>query len=153
MKRSGVIVLMTRMDQVKKMAKTAEQTPKVLLIASAGRENYDYYPPSWCIIDEMIEGAGGEYMKLSKDGYIQMSLEAIIAANPEKIMITEFQEPERDVTKNKLLSNDRLKNVNAIKTGNVMVVDYTNAIRGSLELADLYDKVAAFIHPEIFGGK
>ncbi|MCU6792380.1 hypothetical protein OB236_09590 [Paenibacillus sp. WQ 127069] len=92
-------------------------------------------------------------MKLSKDGYMQMSLEAIIAANPEKNIITEFQEPDRDVTKNKLLSNDRLKNVNAMKTGNVMVADYTNAIRGSLELADLYDKVAAFIHPEIFGGK
>ncbi|MFW5435825.1 ABC transporter substrate-binding protein [Paenibacillus apiarius] len=116
-------------------------------------ENYDYYPPSWCIIDEMIEGAGGKYMQLSKDGYIELSMEAIIAANPEKIILTQFQEPDNEVIKDKLLANEKLKNVDAIKTGNVMVADYTNAIRGSLQLADLYEKVAAFIHPELFSGK
>jgi iron complex transport system substrate-binding protein len=31
-----------------------------------------------------------------------------------------------------------------------MVADYTNAIRGSLNLADLYEDVAEFIHPELF---
>jgi iron complex transport system substrate-binding protein len=46
-----------------------------------------------------------------------------------------------------------LKNVTAIQTGNVMVVDYTNAIRGSLELADLYEDVAEFVHPELFKGE
>ncbi len=142
----------SRINNVKRIAQGAKETPKVLLIGST-RETYYYYPPSWCIIDEMIEGAGGEYMKLSDNGYIEMSIEAIIAANPEKIIITEFQEPNSEMIKNKLLSNERLKNVSAIKTGNVMVAEYTNSINGGLQLADLYEDVAAFIHPELFGGK
>ncbi|WP_019424588.1 ABC transporter substrate-binding protein [Paenibacillus sp. OSY-SE] len=138
-----------RFDQVKKIAGAVEEIPKVLFIGGA-RDTYYYYPPSWCMIDEMIEGAGGEYMKLSKDGYMELSIEAIIAANPEKIIITEFQEPDSEATRNKLISNERLQNVSAIKTGNVMVAEYTSAINGGLQLADLYEDVAAFIHPELY---
>lgn len=53
-----------RIEQVKKIAESAaEETPKVMFIGGA-RDTYYYYPPSWCMIDEMIEGAGGEYMEL-----------------------------------------------------------------------------------------
>jgi iron complex transport system substrate-binding protein len=142
-----------KINKIKKIAETAKTSPKVLLVASGGRETYDYYPPSLCVIDEMIEGAGGEYMKLSEDGYVEMSIESIIAANPDKIIITEFQKSNSEVSKNKLLLNERLQNVTAIKSGNVMAADYTNAIRGSLELANLYEDVAEFIHPELFGGE
>lgn len=142
----------SRINKVKKIVQGAKETPRVLFIGSA-RDTYYYYPPSWCIIDEMIEGAGGEYMKLSENGYIEMSIEAVIATNPEKIIITEFQEPDREMIKNKLISNERLKNVNAIKTGNVMVAEYTNSVNGGLQLADIYEDVATFIHPELFGGK
>ncbi|MCG7409251.1 ABC transporter substrate-binding protein [Paenibacillus sp. ACRRX] len=141
-----------RITKVKQTSKSVQNRPNVLLIASAGRENFDYYPPSWSVIDEMIEGSGGKYVELS-DGYMEMSIEAIIAANPEKIVLTQFQDPNNETIKTKLLSNDRLQNVEAIKKGNVMVVDYTNAIRGSLQLADLYEDVAAFIHPEQYGGQ
>lgn len=141
-----------RIQEIEKIAKRAEKMPKILFIGG-GRETYYYYPPSWCIIDEMIEGAGGEYMKLSEDGYMEMSIEAIIAANPEKIIITEFQQPDREAIKNKLLLNERLQNVNAIKTGNVMDVGYTSSINGGLELVNLYEEVAAFIHPELYGEK
>ncbi|MNO27421.1 corrinoid ABC transporter substrate-binding protein [compost metagenome] len=142
-----------RIEQVQKIIKSsAEETPKVLFIGGA-RDTYYYYPPSWCMIDEMIEGAGGAYMELSKEGYIELSVEAIIAANPEKIIITEFQEPDAEATRNKLLSNERLQNVSAIKSGNVMVAEYTSAINGGLQLADLYEDVAAFIHPVLFGAK
>lgn len=139
-----------RIQEIEKTAKKAERIPKVLFIGGA-RETYYYYPPSWCIIDEMIEGAGGEYMKLSKDGYIEISVEAIIAANPEKIIITEFQEFDSESIKNKLILNERLQNVDAIKTGNVMVAGYTSSISGGPELVNLYEKVAEFIHPELYG--
>ncbi|WP_235440390.1 hypothetical protein [Paenibacillus sp. DMB20] len=103
-----------------------------MLLASSGRENYDYYPPSWCVIDGMIEGSGGEYMQMS-DGGIEIQTEAIIAANPDKIILTHFQETDLEKIKNKLLTNPRFKNIKEIQSGNVMVADYTNAVRGSLE--------------------
>jgi len=34
-----------------------------------------------------------------------------------------------------------------------MVAEYTNSVNGGLQLADLYEDVATFIHPELFGGK
>lgn len=142
----------TRIDEITQKAQHVKAKPKVLLLASAGRENYDYYPPSWCVIDEMVEGSGGEYMQLA-DGYIELQIEAIIAANPDKIILTHFQESDHESIKNKLLSNPRLKNMKAIQTGNVMVADYTNAIRGGLQLTDLYEEVARFVQPELFGGQ
>lgn len=142
----------TRIDEITQKAQQVKAKPKVLLLASAGRENYDYYPPSWCVIDEMVEGSGGEYIQLA-DGYIELQIEAIIAANPDKIILTHFQESDHESIKNKLLSNPRLKNMKAIQTGNVMVADYTNAIRGGLQLTDLYEEVARFVQPELFGGQ
>lgn len=142
----------TKINKIKKTTKNAKNKPNVLLVASSGRENYDYYPRSGCVIDEVIEDVGGKYLELSNDSYIEMSTESIIATNPDKIIITEFQGSDSESIKNKLLSNKRLKNVTAIKTGNVMVADYTNAIRGSTELSELYKDVAKFIQPEMFGG-
>lgn len=142
----------TRINEITQKAQDVKTRPKVLLLASAGRENYDYYPPSWCVIDEMVEGAGGEYMQLA-DGYIELQIEAIIAANPDKIILTHFQESDHESIKNKLLSNPRLKNMKAIQTGDVMVADYTNAIRGGLQLTELYEEVAQFVQPELFGGQ
>ncbi|MCM3291420.1 hypothetical protein M3661_14905 [Paenibacillus sp. MER 180] len=46
-----------------------------------------------------------------------------------------------------------MRNVTAIKNKHVMVADYTNAIRGSLELVDLYEDVAKFVHPELYKGE
>ena len=96
------------------------------------------------------EGAGGEYIEVSKDTYVEMSAESILSINPDKMIVTEFQKSDSDAAEHLLLGNSSLKNVTAIKEGNVMVVDYTNAIRGSLDLADLYEDVAEFVHPELF---
>ncbi len=141
-----------RIAAVQERATQAENKPKVLLVASGGRETYDYYSPSLCVIDEMIEGAGGEYLQLSEDTYVEMSAESILSVNPEKIIITEFQKPDSEAAKNKLMQNPMLRNVAAVQTGDVITADYTNAIRGSLDLADLYEEVARFVHPELFKG-
>lgn len=142
-----------RMAAIQKIAEHADVKPKVLLVASGGRETYDYYSPTLCVIDEMIEGSGGEYLKLSEDTYVEMSAESILSVNPDKIILTEFQRSDSEAARNKLLNNPTLRSVTAIKNGDVMVADYTNAIRGSLELADLYEDVATFLHPDLFGGK
>ncbi|WP_313131732.1 ABC transporter substrate-binding protein [Anaerocolumna sp.] len=129
------------------------EKPRVLLFAGGQNDTYYYYGPTLCLIDEMVEGAGGKYIKVSEDTYVEMSAESILSANPDKIIVTEFQKSDNDAAKNLLLDNPSLKNVTAIQTENVMVADYTNAIRGSLDLADLYEDVAEFVHPELFKGE
>lgn len=142
-----------RIEAIQDKAAQAADRPRTLLFAGGQNDTYYYYGPTLCIMDEMVEGAGGEYIKVSKDTYVEMSAESILAVNPDKIIITEFQKSDRETAKNLLLGNPSLKNVTAIQKGNVMAVDYTNAIRGSLDLADLYEDVAEFVHPELFKGE
>ncbi|MBE6035302.1 MAG: iron ABC transporter substrate-binding protein [Clostridiales bacterium] len=143
----------TRIKTVQQKAAQVTDKPRVLLFAGGQNDTYYYYGPSLCLIDEMVEGAGGEYIKVSRDAYVEMSAESILAVNPDKIIMTEFQKSDSGAAKNLLLNNPSLKNVSAIKSGNVIIVDYTNAIRGSLNLADLYEDVAEFVHPELFKGE
>lgn len=139
-----------RIAAVARTAKRAGDAPEVLLVASGGRDTYDYYAPSLGLVDEMVNGAGGTYMELTPDTYAQLSLESIIAANPDKIVVTEFQKSDGDKSRNRLLRDPRLKNVTAIRNGDVMTADYTTSIRGSLELADLCEEIAAFVHPDLY---
>jgi iron complex transport system substrate-binding protein len=141
-----------QISEIETKAAQANDKPKILLLGTSGDTTY-YYGPSLCLIDEMIEGAGGEYIKVSEETYVDMSEESILSVNPDKIIITGFQKSDSKALINKYLLNPKLKNATAIKTGNVKVVEYTTAVRGSLGLSDLYMDVAEFIHPELFKGE
>lgn len=141
-----------KIKEIQTKAAQANKKPKILLLGTSGDTTY-YYGPSLCLIDEMIEGAGGEYIKVSEETYVDMSEESILSVNPDKIIITGFQKSDSEALMNKYLLNPKLKNATAIKTGNVKVVEYTTAVRGSLGLFELYMDVAEFIHPELFKGE
>lgn len=141
-----------QISEIQTKAAQANDKPKILLLGTSGDTTY-YYGPSLCLIDEMIEGAGGEYIKVSEETYVDMSEESILSVNPDKIIITGFQKSDSEALINKYLLNPKLKNATAIKTGNVKVVEYTTAVRGSLGLSELYMDVAEFIHPELFKGE
>lgn len=140
-----------RIKKITSKVKKIRDRPNVLLVGGA-RGKYYYYSPKWAIVSEMIEGVGAEYMELSKEDYTELSTETIIAANPDKIIITEFQQPDLEKTKNNLINDKKLQNVKAIQNKDVMVAEYTGAISGGIELADLYEQVAEFIHPDVFVG-
>lgn len=141
-----------QISEIQTKAAQANDRPKILLLGTSGDTTY-YYGPSLCLIDEMIEGAGGEYIKVSEETYVDMSEESILSVNPDKIIITGFQKSDSEALINKYLLNPKLKNATAIQTGNVKVVEYTTAVRGSLGLSELYMDVAEFIHPELFKGE
>lgn len=141
-----------QISEIQSKAGQANGRPKILLLGTSGDTTY-YYGPSLCLIDEMIVGAGGEYIKVSEETYVDMSEESILSVNPDKIIITGFQKSDGEALINKYLLNPKLKNATAIKTGNVKVVGYTAAVRGSLGLSGLYMEVAEFIHPELFKGE
>ncbi|WP_329194473.1 ABC transporter substrate-binding protein [Streptomyces sp. NBC_01435] len=127
----------SRIAAIGRRAKKATDSPEVLRVASGGRDTYDYYAPSLGLVDEMVNGAGGTYMELTDDSYAQLSLESIVAADPDKIIVTEFQKSDGEKSRDRLLRDPRLKNVTAIRNGDVMIADCTTSIRGSLALADL----------------
>lgn len=141
-----------KINQVAKKIDSSQGKPKVLFVSYV-RDKYYYYSPDWCMIDEMIELANGEFITMSDQSYIELSAEAIIAENPDKIILTQFQEPDEKATMQALLNDTQLKNVDAIKNKEVLVVEYTNSVNGSPEIASLYEKVAHFIQPDSFKGE
>ena len=141
-----------QISEIQTKAAQANDKPKILMLGYSGDTTY-YYGPSLCLIDEMIEGSGGEYVKVSEETYVDMSEESILSVNPDMIIITGFQKSDGEALINKYLLNPKLKNATAIKNGNIKVVEYTTAVRGSLGLSELYMDVAKFIHPELFKGE
>lgn len=141
-----------QISEIQDRAMQADNKPKILLLGTSSDTTY-YYGPSLCLIDEMIEGAGGDYIKVSEETYVGMSEESILSVNPDKIIITGFQKSDSEALLNKYLLNPKLKNATAIKNGHVKVVEYTTAVRGSLSLSELYWDVAQFIHPELYEGE
>ncbi|MCC2250292.1 hypothetical protein JUJ52_09975 [Virgibacillus sp. AGTR] len=48
------------------------------------------------------------------------------------------------------MADKRLAKIDAIKDKEILVEEYTSAINDGLELGDLYEDVAKFIHLELF---
>lgn len=123
------------------------QKPDVLLIATDNRGHYYYYPRHYSLVDEMVEGAGGNYLELS-DTYLEISLEAIIKEDPDVILFTAFQQNDQQERPD-LLTNKQLQDVKAIQNSAILDIDYMEATRGTMSFMDLYEEIATFIHPEV----
>ena len=137
--------------QIAEKSAKATHIPRVLLVASGGANKltYNYYSPSLGLVDEMVEAAGGEYIEVSKETYAEMSAESIIKANPDVIVMTQFQKASAQSELDTLLSDERLANVTAIRDGKVMLLDYATAVRGTPHLGELTQSLAEFLHPEL----
>lgn len=123
--------------------------PRVLLVEKGGenKATYNYYSPSLSLVDDMVEAAGGTYVQISKDQYAQMSDESIIKANPDVVIMTQFQKSDGDAEKARLLGDSRLRGVTAIAKKRVLLVNYSTAVRGSLDLVDLTARIVEYLHP------
>lgn len=124
-----------------------KESPSILFLACVGPIYY-YYPRSLCVIDEIIEDCGGLYVDLGERSII-LSTEAIININPDKIIISQYMYSDANYAINKLYNNKLLRHIPAIHKKDILVIDYTNAVSGSLELPNIYQAVFSFISPNL----
>lgn len=139
------------LDAIAKVSEGAETTPQVLLVASGGANKltYNYYSPSLGLVDEMVEAAGGEYVEVSKETYAEMSAETIIKANPDVIVMTQFQKGSSEEEREALVTDERLAGVTAIAEDRVYLLDYATSVRGTPHLGELTLSLAEQLHPEL----
>lgn len=139
------------LDEISVVSQTAKDKPNVLLVASGGANKltYNYYSPSLGLVDEMVQAAGGTYVEVSEDEYAEMSAETIIKANPDVIVMTQFQKSSAETEKDNLLGDSRLGGVTAIAEGRVMLLDYSTSVRGTPHLGEVTRNLAEFLHPEL----
>lgn len=137
-------------EKIDKYKNKVNKNEEILFLSISGGKYY-YCPPKGAMINDVIENLGGKYIKLSEDKFIEVSKEGIIKANPDKIILAEFQSENKEKIKNEILNNKALKNVKAVENKDILVVDYTSAVRGNLEMSQLYKEVYEFLIKESDG--
>jgi len=98
-------------------------------------------------IDELIQVSGGENAFVF-DGWRAVSVEDIISANPELIVVSSGTGMGKgeDVVYKWVISDPLLKNVEAVKNGRVFVIDADIISRPSQRLGDAAVELARIIH-------
>jgi len=98
-------------------------------------------------IDELIQVSGGENAFVF-DGWRAVSVEDIISANPELIVVSSGTGMGKgeDVVYKWVISDPLLKNVEAVKNGRVFVIDADIVSRPSQRLGDAAVELARIIH-------
>lgn len=103
-------------------------------------------------IHELIVKAGG--MNIAQDlegGYPTMSLEAVLMANPQVIIAGSGHGTGENLPFQFALTEPRLTEVEARRNGRVYEIDADLTSRPAPRIVDGLEKLAEFIHPELFG--
>jgi iron complex transport system substrate-binding protein len=131
----------SRIQAVTNQTEELEQRPKVFYVV--------WHDPLWTagsetFIDELIEKTGGVNIFGNVTGYPMVSIEDVLARNPEIIIASEWS---YDWAQNAT----ELASTNASQTGRIYTCDDNLVQRPGPRLVEGLEWFAYFIHPEIFG--
>jgi len=100
--------------------------------------------------DELIRLAGGTNIARELTGYADISLEAVIQANPEVIIAGVGMGTGKDLSFQYVRTESRLRNVDARINHRVYSINIDLVGRPGPRIIDALEKFAQFIHPELF---
>jgi iron complex transport system substrate-binding protein len=120
-----------------------EQRPRVFYIVWGGEGSALWTAGSETFIHELIEKGGGVNICQNISGYTTISIEEVVARNPEVIITSELSyDWARNATE--------LASTNASQSERIYTVDDNLVQRPGPRLVDGLEWFAYFIHPEIF---
>jgi len=100
--------------------------------------------------EELIAKAGGINIARDLTGYAMISLEAVIAANPQVIIAGVGMGSGEDLTFQYVKAEPRLRNVDARINHRVYSMEVDLAGRPGPRIVTALEKLAEFTHPELF---
>ncbi len=129
-----------RVERVKKAVAAAKARPSVFVeiwdepLMTAGSDTY---------VHELITLAGGRNIAAKTTGWPMFSSEAVIAENPDLILLTNFNRAEA-------MARKAWAQLSAVKAGNVVEFNPDLLVRACPRLIDGLEMLAKLIHPELF---
>jgi len=103
-------------------------------------------------IHELIEKAGGiNIAAIAGEGYPTLTLEEIINANPQVILVNEEDYEGGDISLQFVLNESRMAVVDAFANGQVYGINADLTNRPTPRIVEALELIAKMIHPEIFG--
>ncbi len=144
----GMVASMhARLDAIRRrVAGTAR--PRVLTYSpwggTAGRET---------LFDDVIHAAGGENLAaaLGLRGFRRLSLESVVAADPDAIVFTAWRRWAPGF-RDEFLSHPALQGLRAFRGGRVYELPGRLMVAASQHVADTVEALAALLHPDAFAG-
>jgi iron complex transport system substrate-binding protein len=100
--------------------------------------------------DELIRKAGGLNIAENLTGYADISLEAVIEANPQVMVAGVGMGTGADAPFQFALTEPRLGNTDARLHNRVYAIDVDLVGRAGPRIVDALEQLASFIHPELF---
>jgi len=126
-----------------------EEKPRVFCTGWYDGETDPWTSGYGTFADDIIKKAGGINVAGIKAGFIQMNLEAVVWADPQIIIVLEdYRWPTP--TYEAIMSDERLKNTEALKKGAVYKIDANLLSRPGPRLIDGLEEVVKVLHPELF---
>lgn len=98
-------------------------------------------------ITQLIERAGGHNIAADLDGYPQLSLEQVVAADPAFIILGDAR---YDVSPETIAQRPGWENLSAVKNGKVLAFNDDLVSRPGPRLVDALEELAKLLRPELF---
>ncbi len=102
---------------------------------------------------DLIQKAGGTNIARELTGWEAISLEIVVTANPEVMIVGAMTEADADANFLFISTDPRLGTTDASRDGFVYAVDANVTSRPGPRIVDALELFAALIHPELFEQK
>jgi iron complex transport system substrate-binding protein len=121
--------------------------PRVLYIS--------WHDPLWVagsaiLANDLIEKAGGVNIAGDIEGWRIISLEKVLARNPDVVIVSSGHGKAMDLSTKWAEAEPRLKEIDARKYNRVYAIDTDLVARFGPRIVDALEHFAGFIHPELF---
>jgi iron complex transport system substrate-binding protein len=122
--------------------------PAVFYELDATDPSKPYTAGKGTFITQLIERAGGYNIASDLEGYPQMSLEQVVAADPAFIILGDAR---YGVTPESIAQRPGWENLSAVKNGQVLPFNDDLVSRPGPRLVDALEELAKLLRPELFG--
>ena len=139
--------LKTRVTTVDEKIAPISSRPGVFYELDATDPAKPYTAGKGTFITLLIDRAGGHNIASDIDGYPQLSLEQVVAADPAFIILGDAR---YGVTPESIAQRPGWKNLSAVKNGNVIPFNDDLASRPGPRLVDALEELAKLLRPELF---
>ncbi|GAF80553.1 unnamed protein product, partial [marine sediment metagenome] len=123
-------------------------TPSVFYGADVSDPSIPWTAGNGTFIDAFITMVGGANIAAEVNGWATFSLEVLVHANPDIIVLGGAL---WGVSAEDVASHLVWQDLDAVKNGNIYAIDDTTLVRPGPRIADGLELLAGLIHPELFG--
>lgn len=135
----------SQVNEIAKIGKTIKDKKKVYFEIGPAPNLYSF--GNGTFLNEMIELVGGENIFADQKAWISPSEESVIEKNPDVILtnVNYVQDAVKDIK-----GREGWKNVNAVKNGQVYLIDTNASSRPSQNVVKALKQMAEYINPDAY---